>query len=205
MNREDLIQRVLQEKGTDAIPNLIRLLDERDSETRELAVDVLSVMGSESKEYLLEEFKKRFERNREDDITLLYLTELLADLECQEIVPYLERMINNYTDERAFPIIIENLLKLTKDDKYLDILLTFMDDGSEMEEIALMSITNIPSKKVVDILSEKYETSRTKSKRALIMDSMVKVLLGDFELVPYLQQINPDLSKKLQWQIENQS
>jgi hypothetical protein len=37
------------------------------------------------------------------------------------------------------------------------------------------------------------------------MDSMVKVLLGDFELVPYLQQINPDLSKKLQWQIENQS
>lgn len=205
MNREDLIQRVLQEKGTDAIPNLIRLLDEQDSETRELAVDVLSVMGGESKEYLLEEFKKRFERNREDDVTLLYLTELLADLECQEIVPYMERMINSYTDERAFPIIIENLLKLTKDEKYLDILLTFMDDGSEMEEIALMSITNIPSKKVVNILSEKYENSKNKSKRALIMDSMVKVLLGDFELVPYLQQINPDLSKKLQWQIENQS
>ena len=206
MNREDLIQRVLQEKGTDAIPNLIRLLDEQDSETRELVVDVLSVMGGESKEYLLEEFKKRFERNIEDDVTLLYLTELLADLECQEIVPYMERMINNYTDERAFPIIIENLLKLTKDEKYLDILLTFMDDdGSEMEEIALMSITNIPSKKVVDILSEKYENSKSKSKRALIMDSMVKVLLGDFELVPYLQQINPDLSKKLQWQIENQS
>jgi hypothetical protein len=114
-------------------------------------------------------------------------------------------MINNYTDERAFPVIIENLLKLTKDEKYLDILLTFMDDESEMEEIALMSITNIPSKKVVDILSEKYENSKNKSKRALIMDSMVKVLLGDFELVPYLQQINPDLSKKLQWQIESQS
>ncbi len=205
MNREDLIQRVLQEKGTDAIPNLIRLLDEEDSETRELAVDVLNVMGTESKDYLLEEFKKRFERNREDDVTLLYITELLADLDCKEIIPYLERMINNYTDERAFPIIIENLLKLTKDEKYLDILLTFMDDGSEMEEIALMSITNIPSKKVVDVLSEKYETSRNKSKRALIMDSMVKVLLGDFELVPYLQQINPELSKKLQWQIENQS
>jgi HEAT repeat protein len=205
MNREYLIQRVLQEKGTDAIPNLIRLLEEQDSETRELAVDVLSIMGEESKEYLFEEFKKRFERNKKDDVTLLYLTELLADLECQEIVPYLERMINNYTDERAFPVIIENLLKLTKDEKYLDILLTFMDDESEMEEIALMSITNIPSKKVVDILSEKYENSKNKSKRALIMDSMVKVLLGDFELVPYLQQINPDLSKKLQWQIESQS
>lgn len=205
MNREDLIQKVLQEKGKDAIPSLIKLLDDEDYETRELAVDVLNVMGSESKNYLLEEFKKRFERNREDDVTLLYLMELLSDLECQEIVPYLERMINNYTDERAFPIIIENLLKLTKDEKYLDILLTFMDDGSEMEEIALMSITNIPSKKVVDLLSKKYENSRDKSKRALIMDSMVKVLLGDFELVPYLQQINPDLSKKLQWQIENQS
>ncbi|MDK2946293.1 HEAT repeat domain-containing protein [Geotoga petraea] len=205
MNREDLIQRVLQEKGTDAIPNLIRLLDEEDSETRELAVDVLSVMGNESRDYLLKEFKKRFEKNTENDITLLYLTELLSDLNCKEIVPYLERMINNYTDERAFPVIIENLLKLTKDDKYLDILLTFMDDGSEMEELALMSITNLPSKKVVDILSEKYENSKDKSKRALIMDSMVKVLLGDFELVPYLQQINPDLSKKLQWQIENQS
>lgn len=205
MNREDLIQRVLQEKGTDAIPNLIRLLDEEDSETRDLAVDVLSVMGDESRDYLLKEFKKRFEKNRENDVTLLYLTELLSDLGCKEIVPYLERMINNYTDERAFPVIIENLLKLTKDDKYLDILLTFMDDGSEMEELALMSITNLPSKKVVDILSEKYENSKDKSKRALIMDSMVKVLLGDFELVPYLQQINPDLSKKLQWQIENQS
>jgi HEAT repeat protein len=205
MNRDDLIQRVLQEKGTDAIPNLIRLLDEEDSETRDLAVDVLSVMGDESRDYLLKEFKKRFEKNRENDVTLLYLTELLSDLGCKEIVPYLERMINNYTDERAFPVIIENLLKLTKDDKYLDILLTFMDEGSEMEELALMSITNLPSKKVVDILSEKYENSKDKSKRALIMDSMVKVLLGDFELVPYLQQINPDLSKKLQWQIENQS
>lgn len=205
MNREDLIQRILQEKGTEAIPNLISLLDEPDLETKELVVDVLSVMGEESKSYLLREFKNRFKTNKEDDVTLLYLTELLSELDCKEIVPFLERMINNYTDERAFPIIIENLLKLTKDEKYLDILLTFMDDGSEMEEIALMSITNIPSKKVVDILSQKYEESKNKSKRALIMDSMVKVLLGDFELVPYLQQINPDLAKKLQWQIENQN
>ncbi|HBT50747.1 MAG TPA: hypothetical protein DEA49_01340, partial [Petrotoga sp.] len=156
-SREDLIKKIVDEKGLQAIPNLIELLDDEDYEVRELARDALSVMAPEGKEYLLQEFKRRFNLNLQDDTVLLYLAELLSDLNCHEIVENLKMMFNKFSDERAFPLILENLLKITKDESYLDILKTYIDsDEGEIEEISVMAITELPSRKTLDILLEKY-------------------------------------------------
>ncbi|UYO99625.1 hypothetical protein OF820_11205 [Oceanotoga sp. DSM 15011] len=203
MDREELIQKIIEEKGVSAIPKIVDLLSEEDVETRELARDILEIMGAaDGKDYLFEEFKNRFDLNEDDDISLLYLAEILADFECKEIIPYLERMINNFSDERAFPIIYENLLKLTKDEKYLEYIETYIDDGGELEEISIMAMTNMPSKRVVNNLISKYKNTNSNSIRALVLDSLVKVLLSDFELVPYLREIEPEISEKISWQLQ---
>lgn len=202
--REELIQKIVQEKGLEAIPNLINLIDDEDPETRELVRDVLSIYGHEAKDYLLDEFKTRFELNKEDDIVLLYISELLSDLECREIINYLERMLNKYNDERAFPLIIENLFKLTKDKKYLDILETFIEEeGGDLEEIGIMAITHVPSKKVIDILLKKYYNTSDKSVRVLILDSILKIILKDLDLSQYLKEKDIDISQQLQWHLNN--
>jgi HEAT repeat protein len=203
MDREELIQKIIEEKGVSAIPKIVDLLSEEDVETRELARDILEIMGAaDGKDYLFEEFKNRFDLNEDDDISLLYLAEILADFECKEIIPYLERMINNFSDERAFPIIYENLLKLTKDEKYLEYIETYIDDGGELEEISIMAMTNMPSKRVVNNLISKYKNTNSNSIRALVLDSLVKVLLSDFELVSYLREIEPEISEKISWQLQ---
>ncbi|MDN5342791.1 MULTISPECIES: hypothetical protein [Oceanotoga] len=203
MDREELIQKIIEEKGVSAIPKIVDLLSEEDVETRELARDILEIMGAaDGKDYLFEEFKNRFDLNEDDDISLLYLAEILADFECKEIIPYLERMINSFSDERAFPIIYENLLKLTKDEKYLEYIETYIDDGGELEEISIMAMTNMPSKRVVNNLISKYKNTNSNSIRALVLDSLVKVLLSDFELVPYLREIEPEISEKISWQLQ---
>jgi len=201
-SREDLIKKIVDEKGLQAIPNLIELLDDDDYEVRELARDALSVMAPEGKEYLLQEFKRRFNLNIQDDTVLLYLAELLSDLNCHEIVENLKMMFNKFTDERAFPLIIENLLKITKDESYLDILKTYIDSNEgEIEEISIMAVTELPSRKTLDILLEKYYKSDNNSLKALILDSITKILSQNFDLVPYLQERDPDISEKLRWHL----
>jgi HEAT repeat protein len=202
-DRDELIEKIIIEKGIEAIPNLIELIEDEDPEMRELASEVLTSFGPEAKDYVFEEFKKRFASNNEDDVVLLYLSEVLSDYQCKEILPYLERMLNMYNDERAFPLIIENLFKLSKDEKYLNILETFIEDEGELEEIGIMAITHAPSEKVVDILIKKYEASTNKSIKVFVLDSILKVLLSDLSLVPYLKEKNLEIAEKIQWQIEN--
>ncbi|BBE31846.1 hypothetical protein OSSY52_19870 [Tepiditoga spiralis] len=202
MYKEDIIQKIVEEKGIEAIPNLVKLLEDSDPDTRELARDVIGVMGESANEYLFEDFKKRFDKNLEDDMVMLYLAEILSQNGYKEIIPYLERMINNYTDERAFPIIVEHLWRLTKEERYLDILTTFLDDDDAVQEIAIMGISHVPTKKGIDVLVDKYNNSKENSSRALILDSILQIIINDFKLVPYLQEKDREIANKLRWHWE---
>ncbi|MFY9403280.1 MAG: HEAT repeat domain-containing protein, partial [Defluviitoga tunisiensis] len=134
-SRDEVILKIIEEKGIKAIPNLIELLEDENPEVRELAMEALSILAPEGKDYLLKEFKKRFRMNLQDDVVLLYLAELLSDYRCSEIKEDLETMFNRFSDERAFPLILENLLKVTQDEKYLDLLKTYLDgEDIDVEE-----------------------------------------------------------------------
>ena len=157
-SRDEVILKIIEEKGIKAIPNLIELLEDENPEVRELAMEALSILAPEGKDYLLKEFKKRFRMNLQDDVVLLYLAELLSDYRCSEIKEDLETMFNRFSDERAFPLILENLLKATQDEKYLDLLKTYLDgEDIDVEEICVMAITELPSKKSIDILLDSHK------------------------------------------------
>ncbi|KLO24752.1 HEAT repeat domain-containing protein [Marinitoga sp. 1155] len=204
MRREDVIQRIIEEKGVNAIPVLIDMMENSDSETYSLITDIIDVLGDEAKKYLFNEFIKRFERRNLDDVVMLYLIDVLSEMECQELKPYLERMMNLYSDERAFPIILEALLRITKDEKYIDILATFLDDKGDIQELAIMALAELPTKKSINYLLNKYMENITKSEKALILDSIQKMIFKKRELFNEVK-IHPageEISEMLEWMLK---
>ncbi|KLO24008.1 hypothetical protein X275_01470 [Marinitoga sp. 1197] len=204
MRREDVIQRIIEEKGVNAIPVLIDMMENSDSETYSLITDIIDVLGDEAKKYLFNEFIKRFERRNLDDVVMLYLIDVLSEMECQELKPYLERMMNLYSDERAFPIILEALLRITKDEKYIDILSTFLDDKGDIQELAIMALAELPTKKSINYLLNKYMENITKSEKALILDSIQKMIFKKRELFNEVK-IHPageEISEMLEWMLK---
>ncbi|KAF2955509.1 DUF927 domain-containing protein [Marinitoga sp. 38H-ov] len=204
MKREDIIQRIIEEKGVNAIPVLINLMEDSDPETYEIITDIIDILGSDAKKYLFNEFIKRFEKNYFDDVVMLYLIDVLSNLECKEIIPYLERMLNMYSDERAFPLIIEALLRLTKDEKYIDILATFLDDTGDLQELAIMAISELPTKKSIKYLLDKYISNISKSEKALILDSIQKLLFKNRELMNEVKNhpAGDEISEMLEWMLK---
>ncbi|WP_129409315.1 hypothetical protein [Marinitoga lauensis] len=204
MKREDVIQRVIEEKGVEAIPVLINMMEESDAETYSLITDIIDVLGPEAKKYLFDEFLKRFEKNSFDDVVMLYLIDVLSEMECQELKPYLERMMNLYSDERAFPIILEALLRITKDEKYIDILATFLDDTGDIQELAIMAMAEMPTKKGINYLLNKYLENISKSEKALILDSIQKMTFKDNKLLEEVKKhpAGEEIYEMLEWMLK---
>jgi hypothetical protein len=204
MKREDVIQRILEEKGVNAIPILIDMMEDADTETYEIITDIIDILGSDAKKYLFDEFMKRFEKNSFDDVVMLYLIDVLSNLECKKLIPYLERMLNMYSDERAFPLILEALLRLTKDEKYIDILATFLDDTGDLQELAIMAISELPTQKGLKYLLDKYITNISKSEKALILDSIQKILFKKRDLINDVKKhpAGEEISEMLEWMLK---
>jgi len=202
VDREDVINRIVQEKGTDAIPVLIEQLESADPQVSDIADEALMLLAYEGKDIILNHFKERFSLKKRDDVTLLYLAQILAHIKSPEIVPYIQKMFDMFSDERAAPLLIECLLKITGDKKYLDMLYAYSQD-IEFEEIIIMALGDFPSKDSLDKLMKLYELSSDKSIKSLILESTLKILFSDFELVSYVNQRNPEISEKLQWALKN--
>ena len=95
------------------------------------------------------------------------------------------------------------MLKITQDESYLDILKTYLEnDETEIQEISIMAVSELPCKKSIDILAEKYYTTRDKSIKALILDSLIKIIATAYDLLPYFEEKYPDLYDILKWDLQ---
>ena len=61
-SRDEVIIRIIEEKGIKAIPNLIELLEDENPEVRELALEALSILAPEGKDYLFKRIQKEDSR-----------------------------------------------------------------------------------------------------------------------------------------------
>lgn len=204
MKREDVIQRIIEEKGVEAVPILINMMEDSDADTYSLITDIIDALGPDAKRYLFNEFLKRFEKNTFDDVVMLYLIDVLSEMECQEIKPYLERMMNLYSDERAFPIIMEALLRITKDEKYVDILATYLNDTGDLQELAIMALAELPTKKGINYLLNKYMGNSSKSEKALILDSIQKMTFKNRDLLEEVRKhpAGEEIFEMLEWMLK---
>lgn len=161
MERSELINRIVEEKGSQAIPDLIKLLEDDDSEVREIASEALFKLGDDAKTALLKEFHRRLGERNKNDITLLYIIDLLADFGEKSILNSLYKILSLYSWEEAELIIYEALAKLGEGDKVYEILRYFLLEDEERKKLgvqAAMALSYIDRPEVVKDLVRAIES-----------------------------------------------
>ncbi|MBT1247486.1 MULTISPECIES: hypothetical protein [unclassified Thermosipho (in: thermotogales)] len=157
MEREELIKRIIDEKGKEAVNDLIKLLDDEDSQVREIASEALFKLQEYSREKLLEEFKRRVLEAKKNDITLLYVIDILADIGEKSIKKDLYNVLSLYSFEEAELIIYEAIAKLGYGDEVYDILKYFLLEDAERKKFgvqAAMALSYVDRPQVVkDLVS----------------------------------------------------
>lgn len=150
MEREDLIKKIIEEKGEEAVNDLIKLLDDEEPEVREIAAEALFKLGDPAKEALHNEFKRRVDEFEKNDITLLYVVDLLADFGDKRIIKDLYNILSLYSFEEAELIIYEALAKLGEGEKVYKILRYFLLEDADRKKfgaqaaMALSYIDDMP-------------------------------------------------------------
>ncbi|APT72713.1 hypothetical protein BG95_07555 [Thermosipho sp. 1063] len=157
MEREELIKRIIDEKGKEAVDDLIKLLDDEDSQVREIASEALFKLQEYSREKLLEEFKSRVLEAKKNDITLLYVIDILADIGEKSIKKDLYSVLSLYSFEEAELVIYEAIAKLGYGDEVYDILKYFLLGDAERKKFgaqAAMALSYVNRPEVVkDLVS----------------------------------------------------
>eukprot|EP00828_Plagiopyla_frontata_P019609 TRINITY_DN25072_c0_g1_i2.p1 TRINITY_DN25072_c0_g1~~TRINITY_DN25072_c0_g1_i2.p1 ORF type:complete len:218 (-),score=30.35 TRINITY_DN25072_c0_g1_i2:54-707(-) len=140
----EVINRIVTEKGSDAIPSLIALMNENeeDNELLELVQETILNIGIEAfpylREYLTDE-KKKFETNPREykeisfRTVILIIIDLIGELGTKRDIRLIESFLALYDEEKAHLVIYEAIAKLGGGEKYLDLLelLSFEDDFTE--------------------------------------------------------------------------
>jgi hypothetical protein len=190
--RLEVINRVVEEKGEAAIPDLLSLMEknEDDPELIEMTIEVLRRMDEKIidslREYLRDKQKRLNANPREYKeeayrTTLLVVIDLVGELGYQEDIPLIESFLGVFDQEKAHLIIYEAIAKLGGGSKYLDLLelLAFEDDFTEeMIEQVIMTLSYIDEPRALfDLLKiTKFEWLDVNQK--IMVENGLKRLLG---------------------------
>ena len=142
----EVINRVVEEKGEEAIPDLLSLMEknEEDSELIEMINEAIIRMGPSSGDYLrnyLKVKRKQFDANprayKEEAYrtTLLVVIDLLGEVGNKQDIDLIEAFLGLYDDEKAHLIIYEAIAKLGGGLKYIDLLELFAFEDDFIREI----------------------------------------------------------------------
>ncbi|MEN3043492.1 MAG: hypothetical protein ABDH59_09415 [Fervidobacterium sp.] len=147
--RQALIDRILREKGIDAFDDMIKLLEDEDESVREIAAEVIYKLGESvvgKLEEILKEAIKNGERNK---ISLLYIIDLLGDLNAKRSVRDILKALELYDLEESQLIIYEALAKLGAGEQFYPLLRYMLLEGEERFSLGpqvaiVMSYLDIP-------------------------------------------------------------
>ncbi len=154
-----LIDRIVTEKGVDAIPALLNLLSDESEEVKDIVVEAIYRFGDSARPVLVECFRERLHQDEKNDVVTLYLVDILSDLNEHSIKKDLYNLLKRYNDERAHLIIYEALAKLGDGDKVIDIVEYFLIEDEyrlELAEQAIMVLANIPNKRALNCLVKAF-------------------------------------------------
>jgi HEAT repeat protein len=154
--KEELIERIVSEKGEEAFPKLLELLEDEDPEVKEIVSEVFYRLGDRAREFLFNEIQKRRERGFEkNDITNLYIIDILGDLGEKRMKSVLYELMEKYDSEEALLIIYEALAKIGEGEVFLPELEYLMFEDAYRKELCeqvAMVLANIPTERSLRIL-----------------------------------------------------
>jgi HEAT repeat protein len=154
--KEELIERIVSEKGEEAFPKLLELLEDEDPEVKEIVSEVFYRLGDRAREFLFNEIQKRRDRGFEkNDITNLYIIDILGDLGEKRMKSVLYELMEKYDSEEALLIIYEALAKIGEGEVFLPELEYLMFEDAYRKELCeqvAMVLANIPTERSLRIL-----------------------------------------------------
>ena len=158
--REKLIKRIVEEKGEEAIPTLIKLLYDEDPDVKEIAAEALYRLQDKAREALYQELLKRWREGiEEDDITVLYMVDLLGDMGEKRAKEIFYSLLSKYTVEEAQLVIYEALAKIGEGEKFLDLLEYMLTEDSYRDsygDLVAMVLSYIDHPRSIEILKKAY-------------------------------------------------
>lgn len=190
-NREKIIQRIVNEKGESAIPILIELLEDENSEVREMAAQALQSLGDTVTVHLIGYLRKKLDTEKPfNDVSLLYAADILGELRCRESIPLLYQLLEHYDSEAYQLIIYEALAKLGEGEKFLELLNYFLKEDAFKEELrdqVLMTLAYTKSEKALKILIDEWGSTddRDSETKDLVLNA-IKVLLSECPELMYV-------------------
>ncbi|HRD19636.1 MAG TPA: HEAT repeat domain-containing protein [Fervidobacterium sp.] len=147
--REELISRIIEEKGGPTFDDMVRLLEDEDENVRDIATEVLYRLGDKIRDRLEQLVKSKVKNGKKNDTVLLYLIDLVGDIGSQNAVKDLIRAISLYDFEEAQLVIYEALAKLGAGEQFYPLLRYMLLEGEERfmfggQVAMVMSYLNIP-------------------------------------------------------------
>jgi HEAT repeat protein len=204
MEREELINRIVEEKGVEAAPVLLSLLVSEDSETAQICFDALIQMGKDVVPFLLEKMRSE----DIDPVSRLYLADLAGEIGDIRAVTHLYELLSKYSDERSQIVIYEALARLGEGEKVVDVLALMLEENydAELQDQLIMALSNTDSSVAVKALAGFYGNKLAdKSAKAFALEGIHSILARRHELKNYLLSLHngKEIAERLyQWQKE---
>jgi len=203
-DREKLIKRIVEEKGEEAIPTLIKLLYDEDPDVREIAADALYRLGEPAKEALLKELKRRWREGIEkDDISILYMVDLLGDFGEKRAKDIFYSLISKYTIEEAILVIYEALAKIGEGEKLLKVLeYMILEDGdrNRFGDQVAMVLAYIDSPRSVEILVRAFlDDALDLEIKDMILQSLRILVNTDPDLLRFIPEDIRKEMERIEW------
>lgn len=204
MEREELINRIVEEKGVEAVPVLLGLLVSEDGETAQICFDALLQMGKDVVPLLIEKIGSE----EIDPVSRLYLVDLAGEIVDRRAVPHLYKILNEYDDEKSQIVIYEALARLGEGEKVVDVLALMLEENNdaELQDQLIMALSNTDSSVAVKALAGLYGNKMAdKSTKSFALEGIHSILAKRHELKNYLLSLHngKEIAERLyQWQKE---
>jgi len=201
LEREEIIRKIVEEKGKEAIPDLIKLLEDEDSKVREIAADALKALGEDVLPQLREYLKVRLDEDPFNDVSLLYAVDVLGELKDYKSIPILYELLEHYDEEAYQLIIYDALSKLGEGRKFLDLLeYLLLEDAykENLKEQVIMILPEIEEQRSVEILVKAWKMYKEDMDTAeLIMRAFELLVMRKPEFFRIIEDMDEELSRRL--------
>jgi hypothetical protein len=179
-DKDQLVRRIIEEKGEKAVPILIDLLFEGDPEIADIAIEALEAL--DCCKQLFERLDLEMKKD-EKNVGIYYIADLIGDKKCKDGIDYLKKMLNLIENENEALIVHGALLKLGFKDSEKYLLYEFENDPY-MEEFLFDTALALSQSDDEDVLKAISSKAKDHPELIEILQSMCERNPAFFSLLP---------------------
>ncbi len=178
--KDQIVRRIIEEKGEKAIPILIDLLFEGDPQIADIAVDALEEL--DCCKQLIERLNIEMKKD-EKNVGIYYIADLIGDKRCKGAIDALKNMLNLVENEKEALIVHGALLKVGFKDSQNYLLYEFENDPY-MEEFLFDIALNLSYSDDEEVLKAISSKAKDHPELIEILQSMCERNPVFFSLLP---------------------